>query len=344
MSHQTDVNSVEYWSRRFQGDWQEKGGRDQSRAFARLAVLFMPSWLKSAIRQQCLSICDWGCALGDGTALLAGTFASRVTGIDFAQNAIDNAKKTYKRVEFLACDLATEELADSWDLVFSSNTLEHFPDPWSVASRLAKHARSGLVFLLPYREMSRISEHEYTFLPENIPQALGEFCLVHAVIFDAQLEPTASWVGQQILLVYAVDEFMRSLKLTLADVSNLDDARSLEATKLHFQLNNAAVALTELQRDNARLEAELQHERDLAATLRAEVHELQTAQREAELLRPRIGELEYQINALLRSHSWRVTAPLRGVSMGVQWPIRSLRMNIARARFLNRMVRTSRHD
>ena len=247
-----------YWSGRFQSDWQEKGGRDQSRAFARLAMLFMPSWLKSAIRQQCLSICDWGCALGDGTALLAGTFASRVTGIDFAQNAIDNAKKTYKRVEFLACDLATEELADSWDLVFSSNTLEHFPDPWSVASRLAKHARSGLVFLLPYREMSRISEHEYTFLPENIPQALGEFCLVHAVIFDAQLEPTASWAGQQILLVYAVDEFMRSLKLTLADVRNLD----------------ATVALRELQRDKARLE-----------------YELQQTQREAELLRPRIGEL-----------------------------------------------------
>ncbi|WP_422649174.1 hypothetical protein OJJOAM_001145 [Cupriavidus sp. H18C1] len=87
-----EINDKQYWDLRFETDWDESQGRQQSRYFARVALDHLPSWLVQLARAQRMTICDWGCAEGDGTDVLAGYFgAGSVTGVDFSDAAIRKA-------------------------------------------------------------------------------------------------------------------------------------------------------------------------------------------------------------------------------------------------------------
>lgn len=66
-----DVNSLTYWDHRFSTDWEQNLGREQSRFFSEVAMELMPEWLIDYWRANDLTLCDWGCAQGDGTAILA---------------------------------------------------------------------------------------------------------------------------------------------------------------------------------------------------------------------------------------------------------------------------------
>ena len=160
------LNSKEYWDHLFQVDWEEMQGREHSRYFAKMAMEHLPSWLLTLARLQRFTLCDWGCAEGDGTDVLGSYFGrDRVCGIDFSRTAVEKARGLYEDLEFRVEDWLKEGAADkSYDVVFSSNTLEHFGDPWKVLKRLAKFAKSALVILVPYHEFNRHVEHEYTFL------------------------------------------------------------------------------------------------------------------------------------------------------------------------------------
>jgi SAM-dependent methyltransferase len=213
-----EVNSVEYWNSRFDNDWEVAGGRAQSRFFAALALRMMPAWLKIAIRQRALSVCDWGCGLGDGTDVLASALATDVTGVDFSDAAIANAVSRYPLAEFISSDILSAPLFRRWDIVFSSNTLEHFRSPWEVLQKVSELARLGIVILIPYREIDLDKEHNFTFLDDNIPLSVDCFRLTYCKIVDAVLESDSCWRGEQILLVYLSETFSNQLDLTLADV------------------------------------------------------------------------------------------------------------------------------
>lgn len=77
------------------------------------------------------TILDWGCALGDGVAVLGETFPlSPSTGLDFAEAAIAEVRHAFTQHEFL--HVADGEPDREYDVIVTSNCLEHFDRPLDV--------------------------------------------------------------------------------------------------------------------------------------------------------------------------------------------------------------------
>lgn len=227
------VNSEAYWSRRFETDWVTNHGREQSVFFGRVIVDNLPEWLTRALRDERWTLCDWGCALGDGTDVLAQIFPGPVTGIDFAEPAIASARATFRKPTFLHADLLHEPFDERFDVVVSSNTLEHFDDPVAVLERLGGMATKALVILVPFREYLRLAEHEATFEPSNIVATLagGELVLAASKVIDTRVSEPTYWAGEQILLVYARPQGLAERGLRLADLVVDHDMSSARTAK-----------------------------------------------------------------------------------------------------------------
>jgi SAM-dependent methyltransferase len=216
------INSDGYWNSRFAEDWESAQGPEQSRFFASLAIQNLPHWFIDQLQRQPLTLCDWGCTQGDGTEVWANYVDSkRITGVDFASLAIEQARQRYTSIRFLNEDWLTVEpdKQSVFDVVFSSNTLEHFHEPYAVLKSLSSRATKALVLALPYRELERNKEHFYTFLPENIPSIMdGGFSLIWSRVIDCRQLPNTLWGGDQIVLIYANSFWVDSLGLTLMDL------------------------------------------------------------------------------------------------------------------------------
>ncbi|WP_057627292.1 glycosyltransferase [Stenotrophomonas terrae] len=216
------INSQGYWDGRFGEDWEVLGGRQQSRFFGAVALNMLPSWLARVSRQRQLAWCDWGCALGDGTNELAqGLPGVQMTGVDFSEVAIVDANARFPGQHFVTenwLDTAAGSTVAGYDVVFSSNTLEHFHQPWAVLDSVAAHARHCLVMMLPYRERERIEEHHASFMPENIPQFVGDKVLVHVQVRDTRADQPCFWPGEQVMLVWAEPNWLAEQQLYLQDV------------------------------------------------------------------------------------------------------------------------------
>lgn len=221
MTDATTINDGPYWNHRFATDWESFEGPRQSRFFAKLAIDHLPQWLLDQMRQKSFTIADWGCAQGDGTDVWAGYVDARqITGIDFSPLAIGQARQRYPAIRFMGNDWLHESQTDAemFDVVFSSNTLEHFHRPYDVLETMGKRARNAMVLALPYRERDRISEHFFSFLPENIPLVLPNgFRLVWSRVIDCTTLPDTLWNGSQIFLIYASNEWFDGLNLALKD-------------------------------------------------------------------------------------------------------------------------------
>jgi GT2 family glycosyltransferase/glycosyltransferase involved in cell wall biosynthesis len=213
------MNDVDYWNNRFSSDWDEKGGPAQSRFFASLLIRVLPPWIRQAFREGA-SVLDWGCAEGDGTSVISQSFpGARVEGNDFSTEAVRVAAARYPSIQFHAEDLLSEQHSDRrWDFIVSSNTLEHFHEPWITLEKIATSAARGVVLLLPYDEHQRIEEHHYTFSESNVRLKLDGFGLVFACTIDAESEPNTQWAGAQVCLIYLRDDDAISAALSLSEV------------------------------------------------------------------------------------------------------------------------------
>ncbi|SIT42334.1 putative glycosyl transferase [Paraburkholderia ribeironis] len=218
MSDQNNINSSQYWDNRFESDWESNGGREQSRFFARVAIEALPQWLVHKVRWDNLSVCDWGCAQGDGTETLAQLLSWNVTGIDFSRSAIERAARTHRNARFSHENLLDRPDRPPFDVVFSSNTLEHFVKPWDAFEQISHYASKFIVLLLPYREFDRHIEHEVTFDAPNIPLAPNpDWALVYESVVDTRFREPTYWAGHQILLIYARTAQLGLQRLSLAD-------------------------------------------------------------------------------------------------------------------------------
>lgn len=307
----TDINSQNYWNGRFEKDWESNMGKEQSRFFAKVALENLPAWLRSVAGKDGWTICDWGCAQGDGTDVIASHFArERVTGIDFAESAVKKARHAYPGIRFEAQDwLASSKVDGKYSLIFSSNTLEHFEDPFKVLDTLFQRAEQCVVLALPYRELDRISEHFFSFTPENIPLiAHTDWILVHARALDCREMSPTYWHGDQIILVYAKRSWVESSNLVLADcflnadTADTNDARNrreLDALRQENSLLSNSVAEIKLLLDKqARLQVEIQ----------AENRQLEIANK----------ELIVELTKIKASSSWRLTGPFRLLASGLR--------------------------
>lgn len=258
MTNGSDVNSRSYWDDRFQTDWDQNQGRAQSRFFGRVALDMLPEWFRCAARSQQWGIVDWGCAEGDGTQVLAETLACPVVGVDFSEEAIARARAAYPDIPFQAEDWLSNEASHepSHDVVFSSNTLEHFHSPWAVFKVLAAHARHSIMLLLPFREFERHFEHFATFDFNNIHVEGEGFVLCHFSVLDTTHMPGSQWPGEQVLLIYMRPATLSGLRLAYSDLT-LDTARTVGR---HTQaLAEAEGAIKQLGQRLDAMQAELLH-------------------------------------------------------------------------------------
>lgn len=213
-----EVNSAGYWDGRFSTDWESHEGPRQSRFFSRVALDLLPAWLLDELRAG-LTVADWGCAQGDGTAALTECVPHRqLTGIDFSTVAVAQAQSRYPQITFKAQDwLAGSDDGARYDVVFSSNTLEHFEQPFDVLGALVRHARKAVVLALPYREFERIDEHFFTFTADNLPLRLdGGFMLAWARVANCRRYEDGFWNGEQVVLVYAQENWLAALGLPMS--------------------------------------------------------------------------------------------------------------------------------
>lgn len=218
MVNKFDINSKDYWDVRFENDWESNSGREQTKFFANIAVENIPNWLLSDINNNRLNICDVGCAEGDAVPVLGNKFfKSEIIGLDFSEQAIIKAKKYYPSYRF-ECG-AIENLEETFDVLFSSNVLEHFSRPFDIIENMLLKTRKHLILLLPFQEYHRVKEHFFTFDYEHFPINLDDFSLTFYKEIDGSKYPHKLWPLKQILLVYTNSQYLKDLGITLESFS-----------------------------------------------------------------------------------------------------------------------------
>lgn len=247
------LNQQTYWDERFRTNWESYQGKEQTSFFSQLALEHFPNWLKQEILENKLSICDAGCAEGQGTKLLHDFFKnSHVVGIDFSQEAINKAKNYYPEVSFSAQDV--RQLDQSYDIVFTSNTLEHFENPFEIAEQLMNKTNRYFVMLVPFNELNRIKEHFFTFTTSSFPLRLHSFSLIHFKEIDtSKMQPTY-WDGQQILVIYANESY--------SAIETRYEEKIIHEKNANFRLEKEVKALTSAV---ARFEKDIEYIKSLRA-------------------------------------------------------------------------------
>src|SRR6266850_1779178 len=97
-----EINSPDYWNKRFFEDWIAKGGRQQTAFFARLCCRELPDWFIAEVRARKPAIFDYGCALGDALPVLQQAFpGSPIRGGDAAQVGLGLARAFHPGFEFV---------------------------------------------------------------------------------------------------------------------------------------------------------------------------------------------------------------------------------------------------
>lgn len=217
-----NINDLQYWNGRFQEDWENKGGREQSAFFSAVAFEYLPLWIKQYLTKEQPTFCDWGCALGDGTDYLKRSLMLKnVSGIDFSSTAIQKAQEKYPEIDFIHADLTTDTFNRKFNIVFSSNTLEHFYEPWETLKKVAGYADEHLILMIPFKEYNLCSEEHFsTFDFHTIPVVLNkDFILTHSKVIDTTKKENTSWAGLQILLIYSNVKLPFTHKLSLDELT-----------------------------------------------------------------------------------------------------------------------------
>ncbi|UYQ91532.1 methyltransferase domain-containing protein [Chitinophaga horti] len=97
------------------------------------------SWLQPLEAERIL---DAGCGTGELTAEIAASGAS-VKGIDLSASMIKSAKAHYPAMDFETADIATFELEERFDAIFSNATLHWVREKEKAAGQLYKHLKPG---------------------------------------------------------------------------------------------------------------------------------------------------------------------------------------------------------
>lgn len=243
------VNDKEYWDDRFKGDWLKNDGDKQSVFFAEVAISIMPDSFKKLIKNLKFSILDWGCAEGDGTNIIGKNFSdSDIFGLDFSSIAVHNARIKYPHLKFYSKKL--EDLNEKFDIIFSSNCLEHFKDPKSILKNYFKFSKNYVVLMVPFQEFNLHSEHFYSFNYDSFDIYKDGYFLIYYKIIDTSSLENSLWPGKQILLIYAkndasgldtldinLEEGVSFLKKEIARYENEIDLKNKEIERQRDDIN-----------------------------------------------------------------------------------------------------------
>jgi len=271
----SQINSPGYWNKRFFEDWIAKGGRKQTAFFAELACRELPDWLVEEIRARKSTIFDYGCALGDALPVLQRTFPdSPIRGGDIAQVGLGLARALHPGFEFVDV-AAIGEASKIADIVYCSNTLEHFENWQEILHRLSRHAREYVLVVVPFEEEDRIDEHLCTFEFDSLPARLSSGArLIHLAVRNAGLDAESQWNGLQLIAIYGKKRRGRAPasaeSISQPSVGSLVfDLRGVEPASIPSLLAGLA-AMSHVRRQIARELGEARSLAQIEATARAE--------------------------------------------------------------------------
>jgi SAM-dependent methyltransferase len=213
-----------WWDYQIAHNWEQNGGPAQTRSFMKALIDHLPSPEQTYLRANSLSILDCGCAMGEGVDILSQAFPlCCVAGLDIAQSAIDAAQAGYPQHEFILSEEG--EIPRPFDVVLTSNVLEHLNDPWAMARRQAVNSRLLYLILVPYLEYPLIDGHLITFTEYSFPDYLGGLARLSVTPFEISQEV---WYGKQILAVYASQAYLHLRRLE-GDAQRLERAQDWKA-------------------------------------------------------------------------------------------------------------------
>lgn len=226
--NQSGVNSEDYWDLRFRDDWDEKSGDKQSKFFMNIAFEMIPEWLDEYLKKGGVSFLDWGCAEGDGTVLLAKKYKkTKFTGIDFAKSAIERADLRYGKeanLQYRAIDILTEKYSEKYNVVFCSNVLEHFHDPWSIFEKVSTFAEDVFVMMVPFNEdpSNLHFEHFHSFSSKEFTLVSPDWTIAHFSLKNTAALKESYWLGQQALVIFVrnTSDLLKNIKFSNTNLSS----------------------------------------------------------------------------------------------------------------------------
>ena len=99
-----------------------------------------------------ISILDAGCGEGFIDALLIDNYSSiRITGLEFAEEAIEIARKMNPKAEYVQSDITKMPFDDqSFDIVICTEVLEHLEKPDKAISEIIRVAKKYVLLTVPH--------------------------------------------------------------------------------------------------------------------------------------------------------------------------------------------------
>lgn len=192
------VNSRAWWDEFFERQWDANGGTAQTRHFMERLIASIPDVDLSLLQNRQLSILDWGCALGEGVHALAERFPrARVVGLDFSREAIETARQRHGYSEFI--HTPNGEIPEPFDVIVTSNCLEHFDEPIELLRKHLTSCRELYVALVPYDESPLCQYHRSSFRESSFPDRIDRFEKLCARRVKVE---QVYWPGEQLLVMY----------------------------------------------------------------------------------------------------------------------------------------------
>ena len=194
-------NSQEYWEKQFSSFCEIQMKLAQANFFYNTFATLLSNEFINLLNSECKSCCDFGCGLGNFTDKLHNVFHNmQIYGVDYSFNAIKYATSHFKNTDFLNLDY--RQMQSNFDIIVTSNTLEHFSDPKSVINRLLQHTNKYFVMLVPYEEYPLYKEHYFSFNRDFFCDEIENFELIYLKSVDLRYKFNTMWFGKQILAIY----------------------------------------------------------------------------------------------------------------------------------------------
>lgn len=235
MSNETGnrLNSREWWEQHFLEKWEAEGGPARTRQFMQLFLEGISEPDRTFLLLGGPTVLDWGCAFGDGVdELRRAAPGAQVSGLDFSHCAIAHARARYPDAEFLhSADGTIQRL---FDVVITSNCLQHFANPLEIASHHLNSCRLLYGIMVPYNEWPFDPSHRAQFREESFPARLGGFERIQVQL--VRPDPSV-WNGEQIVVLYGSLEYlrMRSRSEVIAAGNSRGEAKTADAAGGQYQ-------------------------------------------------------------------------------------------------------------
>lgn len=239
----SDINSYQWWEEYFErGNWEANGGNAQTLFFGKVLLENIRTEYLMEMNEKRYEICDFGCACGEFTYLLGKKLPEcNVTGMDISKAAIKRAKRNYCKIEFMVQDIF--ESHKKFDVIFCSNVLEYFENPYKILEKLLRLTRKYLVVMVPYKEEALDLSHNYRFTENDFLDNYGDFNVLQRTIINTSKMENTYWRGEQLLVVMKRDDISFRLvnenegTFTIPGVwDKVSEDYKIEIDKSEFQL------------------------------------------------------------------------------------------------------------